>query len=68
MGKLKILAAGDFDGKSFICKNLAQKAKENNVDLVVLCGDITDDNNINSDIIKPFASQLLFVLSFFPLR
>lgn len=51
---VKVLAAGDFDGKSFIVKRLAEKAKDNNVDLVLLCGDITDEANINSEIIKPF--------------
>lgn len=51
---VKVLATGDFDGKSFIVRELAKKAKDNNVDLVVLCGDITDDTNISSDIIKPF--------------
>ena len=40
-GKLKILAAGDFHGDSSISKKLAEKAEKENVDLVILTGDIT---------------------------
>lgn len=39
--KLKILAAGDIHGSEAIAENLAVKAKRNNVDLVVLAGDIS---------------------------
>lgn len=38
--KLKILAAGDLHGNSSIAKELAEKARKNKVDLVVLLGDI----------------------------
>ncbi len=38
--KLKILAAGDLHGSPEIAKELAEKAKKNKVDLVVLLGDI----------------------------
>ena len=39
--KFKILAAGDFHGDSRATKKLAEKAFKENVDLVVLTGDIT---------------------------
>jgi len=38
--KLKILAAGDLHGNAEIAKGLAEKARKNKVDLVVLLGDI----------------------------
>jgi|APSaa5957512622_1039677.scaffolds.fasta_scaffold30974_3 uncharacterized protein len=51
--KFKILAAGDFHGDSKATKKLAEKAKKENVDLVVLTGDIT--GLVETDnIIKPF--------------
>jgi|TARA_Y100000310_G_scaffold271853_1_gene286542 Icc-related predicted phosphoesterase len=55
MSKLKILAASDIHGDSSLTKSLANRAQKENVDLVILCGDLTgwsDSNNI----IKPFKS------------
>lgn len=54
--KFKILAASDLHGDSSVAKKLANKAIENNVDLVVLCGDITGVIETN-DIIKPFKDK-----------
>ena len=54
--KFKILAVGDLHGDSNLVKRLAQKAEKENVDLVVLAGDITgliESNNI----IKPFKDK-----------
>ena len=54
--KFKILAASDIHGESKVAKKLANKAEKENVDLVVLCGDIvgfTETNNI----IKPFKDK-----------
>lgn len=54
--KFKILAAADLHGDSRQVKKLALKAEKENVDLVVLCGDIvgwTETNNI----IKPFKEK-----------
>ncbi|MEK6855481.1 MAG: metallophosphoesterase [Nanoarchaeota archaeon] len=59
--KLKILAASDLHGDSKLAKKLAQKAEKENVDLVVLCGDLvgwTDTKNI----IKPFKEKDKHVL------
>ena len=51
--KLKILAAGDLHGSSSIAERLAEKAKKNNVDLVVLLGDIYGIGK-NKNLIAPF--------------
>ena len=39
--KFKILAAGDLHGDPKVTKKLAEKAKKENVDLIVLAGDLT---------------------------
>lgn len=54
--KFKILAASDIHGEPRMAKKLADKAEKENVDLVVLCGDIvgwTETKNI----IKPFKDK-----------
>jgi len=61
--KLKILAAGDIHGDSKLAKKLAEKAKKENVDLVILTGDIMgfiDAKNL----VKPFkdAKQKVLLL------
>jgi uncharacterized protein len=42
MKKLRILAAGDIHGNSNLTKKLAEKAKKEKVDLVILAGDLTN--------------------------
>ena len=54
--KFKILAAGDFHGDSSISKKLAEKAEKENVDLVVLTGDITGIIE-TENLIKPFLDK-----------
>jgi len=54
--KLKILAAGDIHGDSRITKRLAERAEKENVDLVILCGDITGFRETKG-IIKPFKDK-----------
>jgi uncharacterized protein len=54
--KFKILAAGDFHGDSKITKRLANKAAKENVDLVVLMGDMVGFVETD-DIIKPFIDK-----------
>ena len=54
--KFKILAAGDFHGDSSVSKKLAEKAEKENVDLVVLTGDITGLIE-TENIIKPFLQK-----------
>jgi len=61
--KFKILAAGDFHGDSSVTKKLAARAKRENVDLVILTGDIT--GIIETDnLLKPFiknSKKVVFV-------
>jgi hypothetical protein len=54
--KLRILAASDLHGESKIAINLAKKAERENVDLVVLCGDIVGFAE-TTNIIKPFKDR-----------
>ena len=54
--KFKILAAADFHGNSSITKKLAERAYKENVDLVILAGDITGP--VDSDnLLKPFLDK-----------
>lgn len=52
--KTKILAVGDIHGDSRLAKKLAEKAKEENVDLVIFAGDITFAERPFRNVIKPF--------------
>ncbi|MBS3091212.1 metallophosphoesterase family protein [Candidatus Pacearchaeota archaeon] len=54
--KLRILAAGDVHGDSRITKKLAEKAEKENVDLVILCGDLTGWTE-TKEVIKPFKDK-----------
>jgi hypothetical protein len=51
---MKILSAGDLHGDSGIAKKLAQKAFKEKVDLVILCGDITEADQKTDNMIGPF--------------
>ena len=52
--KTKILAVGDIHGDLGLIKKLAEKAKKEKVDLVILAGDITHWEQSTKDIIGPF--------------
>ncbi|MBI2628476.1 metallophosphoesterase [Candidatus Pacearchaeota archaeon] len=54
--KLRILAAGDIHGDSKTTKKLAEKAEKENVDLVILTGDLTGWTE-TKDLIKPFTEK-----------
>ncbi len=54
--KIKILAAGDIHGDSKSCQRLARKAEKENVDLVILTGDLIGLFE-TKEIIKPFLSK-----------
>lgn len=54
--KIKILAAGDFHGDVSLAKKLAEQAEKENVDLVILNGDIVEDNS-PLGIIGPFVEK-----------
>ena len=55
--KLKILAAGDIHGDLNQAKKLAEQAEEENIDLVVLCGDLTYAETSTEGIIGPFVKK-----------
>ena len=55
--RLKILAAGDIHGDSNLAERLAEKAKEEHCDLVILCGDLTMNEMSTSNIIGPFKKR-----------
>ncbi len=52
--KTKILAAGDIHGDTGLVKKLVKKAKDENVDLVILAGDLTFFEKSTKNIIGPF--------------
>jgi len=52
--KFKILAAGDIHGDTSLTKKLAEKAKKQNVDLVILTGDLTFEDQPIEGLLKPF--------------
>ncbi len=52
--KTKILAIGDIHGDSGLIRRIVEKAKKENVDLVILAGDLTFANQPVKNIIKPF--------------
>ena len=54
--KLRILAASDIHGDSKLVRKLADRCEKENVDLVVLCGDITGWTE-TTNIIKPFKDR-----------
>lgn len=53
---MRILGAGDLHGQIDIAYKLAERAEKENVDLVILCGDISDDDTIDN-ILKPFKDK-----------
>lgn len=55
--KLRILAAGDIHGDTGLAEKLAEKAKKEHVDLVILCGDITMADQSTDNLIGPFAKR-----------
>jgi len=62
--KQRILAAGDFHGSSIIATRLAEKAERENVDLVIICGDVCNFGQECQNVIKPFVQRkqkLLFI-------
>lgn len=59
---MKILAAGDIHGDSLHCEKLAERAKKEKVDLVILCGDLTFSELSTDNIIGPFVKAKKKVL------
>jgi len=59
---MRILAAGDIHGDTGLASKLAELAKKENVDLVILCGDITQFEQSTENLIGHFAKQKKKVL------
>lgn len=60
--KMRILAAGDLHGDSRLSEKLAEKAKKEKVDLVILCGDLTYSESTTDNLIGPFVKAKKKVL------
>lgn len=62
--KMKILAAGDLHGDMASVRKLAERAEKEKVDLVILTGDITQEDKSTDNMIGPFLAKhkkVLFV-------
>jgi uncharacterized protein len=54
---MKILALGDIQGDSSISEKLAARAEKEDVDLVIICGDLTEGDQSTKNIIGPFVKR-----------
>ncbi len=54
---MKILASGDIHGDTSLAEKLAERAEKENVDMVVLCGDLTMSEMSTEGIIGPFVKR-----------
>jgi Icc-related predicted phosphoesterase len=54
---MRILSAGDIHGDKQLAQRLANQAEKENVDLVVLTGDLTDSDADTEGIIGPFVKK-----------
>ena len=54
---MKILASGDIHGDTGLAEKLAERAERENVDMVVLCGDLVKDDMNTEGIIGPFRKR-----------
>ncbi len=54
---MKILAAGDIHGDRSLAEKLAKQAESEKVDLVILCGDLTQEEQSTEGIIGPFLKK-----------
>ncbi|HII64119.1 TPA: hypothetical protein HA280_01215 [Candidatus Woesearchaeota archaeon] len=60
--KMKILASSDIHGDARAAEQLAEQAEKENVDLVVLCGDLTYAESSTDGIVGPFVKRKKKVL------
>ena len=60
--KTKILAIGDIHGDTGLVKKLAEKAKKENIDLIILAGDLTFAEQSTKNLIGPFVKAKKQVL------
>lgn len=54
---MKVLAASDLHGDIALVRKLADKAEKENVDLVILCGDLTQNDDPPVGLIKQFTDK-----------
>ncbi len=54
---MKILAAGDIHGDWRLAEKLAERAQKEKVDFVVLCGDLTFQEQSTDNIVGPFVKR-----------
>lgn len=54
---MKILAFGDLHGDSRLAEKLANKAEKEKVDLVIICGDITNFDSGTDNLMGPFVKK-----------
>ncbi len=60
--KIKILAVGDIHGDTGLVKKLAEKARKEDIDLVILAGDLTFAESSTKNLIGPFVKAKKQVL------
>ncbi len=58
---MKILAVGDIHGDTDLARSLSEKADSENVDLVVICGDITQNEASTENLVGMFKQKVLLV-------
>lgn len=58
---MKILAAGDIHGDTDLARQLAERADKEKVDLVVLCGDITQHEESTDNLVGQFKQKVLLI-------
>ena len=58
---MKVLAVGDIEGDRTLAEQLAQRADTEDVDAVLVCGDIVDDENNSNGVLAVFRKPVLFV-------
>ena len=54
---MKILASGDIHGDTRLAESLAERAEKEKVDLVILCGDLTNFEMSTEGILSPFKKR-----------
>ena len=54
---MKILASSDIHGDTKLCEELAERAEKEKVDLVILCGDLTHQEQSTEGLIGPFVKR-----------
>lgn len=55
--KIKILAIGDIHGDTGLVKKLAEKTKKENIDIIIIAGDITFAEQSIKNLIGPFVNK-----------